>query len=131
MVLNEVLRCNCGQEIQQKSRLHFCFVRIERDDQGLNLTDLMARNGIELKLRALAERVGFDPADDDHRFKVMEESWYLVDDTFPRLVNANLIGGQVPSGVLGIQYELDLSGPVPSSLSGTEVVSVIEDMARS
>jgi len=118
-------------EAPTEGRLHLCFVRIERDDQGTNLTDLMRRSGIELKLRPLAERVGFDPSDDAARFKVTEESWYLVDGSFPRLINEDLANGHVPPGVLGLQYEIDLSGPVPVSLSRAAVENLIQEMARS
>lgn len=48
------------------------------------------------------------PELDDRRFVVLEERWYRVGPSFPRIVPASFGRGAVPAGVGGIDYLLDL-----------------------
>ncbi|AHC14092.1 PD-(D/E)XK motif protein [Salinispira pacifica] len=41
-------------------------------------------------------------------FKVLEEIVYTVDDSFPRISPEFFVNGQIPSGVFGISYSIDL-----------------------
>jgi hypothetical protein len=55
--------------------------------------------------------------------------WYLVDDTFPRLTRSDLVGGELPRGVLSVTYEVDLSGDHPPILGDAEVDAIIQRLS--
>jgi hypothetical protein len=45
---------------------------------------------------------------DGNAFLAVEERWHRVEDGFPRIVPATLVGGAVPGGVLDVEYTVDL-----------------------
>jgi Putative PD-(D/E)XK family member, (DUF4420) len=79
-------------------------------------------------------RAGYDMADEAdyarRRFRSVERRVYAVDATFPRLVPASLVGGDVPPGVILVRYTIDLTGPAPEALRGDAADQLFKAFGR-
>ncbi|MFF0487452.1 PD-(D/E)XK motif protein [Nocardia sp. NPDC004068] len=84
-----------------------------------------------LGLLALA---GYHRADADHyrdkRFRVVEQRWYRVEGTFPRLTETMLEAASIPVVVHDVEYTIDLSGETPAPLEDDEVARYVHRMAE-
>ena len=65
------------------------------------------------------------------RFTLVEQRVYPVDDSFPRITAGSFITGQLPRGVIALNYTIDLSVPPPYPLNETDAAAVITAMAES
>jgi hypothetical protein len=59
----------------------------------------------------------------------LERRLYRVDGDFPKLTRASLVGGELPHGVLSVEYVIDLSGDQPESLEQSDVDRLLDDLA--
>jgi hypothetical protein len=125
-------------EVAPHSKLFLCWIRLEVGvDRGTSLRSLAERvldgsqnrSSIEQKLRNL----GYD-LDQQELFELpllneLERRLYRVDDRFPTLTRTNLIGGDLPRGILAVSYEVDLAGDMPSPVEAGEETRVIHGLA--
>lgn len=114
--------------------LHLAWFRLGEtpgDNGGATLRTLLDQIGAavaDVKLWAeCLSRLGVPAAPqqgfEDRRFSVLEERWYQVGPTFPKVVPAAFADGAVPAGVGGIDYLLDLDVvPVTHQIQDVEGV---------
>lgn len=106
-------------EDPEAGRLYLFSLRVSRDRLARNtlasLVDAVLRGlaGEPESLALFLERVsarGYTPASQRavEGYRVVDESLYRVDGTFPRLTEASL-GDRLPEGVGGLSYELDMT----------------------
>lgn len=88
-------------------------------DLGRTVLDVLAAcrercDPEELDVRMLALGLSDEPDAPaaTTRFTVIEERWYRVDKTFPRVVPASFVSSAVPVGVSGMEYVIDLDHAV-------------------
>ena len=115
--------------------LHLAFVRVEQvPDPGTSILDLVDRivsRGVSrLELLSRLDQVGFSLTDRDAYeriyFEVLEYLIYGVDSDFPRIIPSSFIGGSVPDGVLGIRYQVDLTGALPQPMMASEMSHLMD-----
>lgn len=113
--------------------LYLLFIRFRIDTAGRSVGDLVASlksAGVDgIQLDELVALSGWSESVDDERFVVVEERLYRVDDAFPKIVPDSFTEGDVPSGVVRLQYEVDLTGPQPAPLGGPAASAVLDDLA--
>lgn len=108
--------------------LYLAYVRVERDPNGqsvLNLVAALERAGCAAEhLRGALLKLGITAAHDEEvravLLTVRERTTYLVGDDFPRIVRSSFPGDRLPEGVLGLNYQIDLSSEPPTPLSEAE-----------
>lgn len=112
-------------------RLGFLSVRLEAVPGGsvsltALVTEIRTSGVVATALNRLLEEAGFvegaSPELEDESFEIREERFYEVGPDFPRIVGSSLAGGRLPAGVLGLGYEIDLTGrpPTPLDAAATE-----------
>jgi hypothetical protein len=62
-------------------------------------------------------------------FTQVEARLYRVDDTFPSLTHKDLVGGQLPHGVLGVVYDIDVSGDQPIPVTSLEEQRLLHSLS--
>jgi putative PD-(D/E)XK family protein DUF4420 len=68
--------------------------------------------------------------DDQRRYRVLETRLYPVDRTFPKIVPASFVGGQLPPGTLQLRYVIDISGEPPMPLDAQARVSILRRLLQ-
>lgn len=63
------------------------------------------------------------------KFELIDEHWYLVDESFPRLTAATFPEGLVPPALSGFGYSLDLSLSGAAPLSAGDIATAIGAMS--
>ncbi|MBW3196768.1 PD-(D/E)XK motif protein [Marinobacter nauticus] len=63
-------------------------------------------------------------------FSLENEVLFRVDDAFPRLTVSNFHGGELPLGVQGVKYDIDLSQASGSIIPGTEKVAIQNELIK-
>ncbi|GGO64352.1 PD-(D/E)XK motif protein [Nonomuraea cavernae] len=88
----------------------------------------------ETALLGLLAGVGFRLSDaslyQDVRFTIVEERWYEVDASFPKLTSNDLATAGIPVTVTDVAYTIDLSSEPPSPLESTRVNEHLSSMIR-
>lgn len=119
-------------------RLYLCWVRVEVGiDRGESLRDLVERllnrvsDPVDLEQKLTHYGYDFSTAEmyETPRLTELERRTYLVDDAFPTLTHRNLVGGELPHGVLAVEYDIDLSGDRPTPLTAEENDLVLRRLA--
>ena len=121
-----------------KGTLHLGAMRLERSaSAGESVPDLLedivrlGADGLELMRRAAL--VGYDPQDKEHyvtsRFTVREDRIYEVGVGFPRLSVDAFADHALPSGVVNLRYQIDLSSEPPRPLTPNLVQALYETLA--
>ncbi len=71
------------------------------------------------------ELAGYQTLDDEHyastRLRVEQETWYAVDDRFPRIIESSFLDSEIPAGVEAVDYDVDLALASPRVLGASEV----------
>jgi len=62
------------------------------------------------------------------RFRVITTTIYHVDDSFPRITKSNFLSGQLPNGVVTVDYRIDLSLTPPHPLHPEDVMAVYQNI---
>jgi hypothetical protein len=109
--------------------LHLAHLRVEMpSDQGESVPDLVADlrdlvppEGLGALLAAARYFDGHAADYDALTFRIVEEHWYLVEAGFPRLTADSFPGEEIPVGLGGFSYSLDLAQVIALPLSETEV----------
>ncbi|WP_328980605.1 PD-(D/E)XK motif protein [Streptomyces canus] len=112
--------------------------RLEAHPEGESLPELVTRVrrlcGDELALLGKLAHLGYRPSGEDHRheprLRLAESRWHLVDDDFPRLTAASLIGQAPPVGVLDVQYTVDLAAVRTAPLDDAAVDDLLGHMGE-
>jgi hypothetical protein len=107
-------------------------------EQGEGLLELIERAlrlcDDESALLGLLAAIGFRSFDaafyQDVRFVVIEERWYEVDSSFPKLISNDLVKAGIPISVADVNYTIDLSTEPPSPLESTRVSEHLSSMIR-
>ncbi|WP_157850332.1 PD-(D/E)XK motif protein [Aeromonas dhakensis] len=104
------LAASSGKPLQL---LHF---RFEPVDDGLSI-DLVCDRLISLgvdahMLEEALQRLGMEAGCSTRKemYNLIEARSYTVDNKFPRITPASFIGGELPAGVVQLEYRVDLSG---------------------
>jgi putative PD-(D/E)XK family protein DUF4420 len=129
-----------GQEqlvLPPDGSLYLAVLKLERVDSGEALPDLVssiiAEGGdrYELLMRLAQVDITPDVLDwcKDTRFSVQESRVYSVDADFPRITPQSFIGGQLPAGVVRLDYEIDLTGTPPFPLDRDAVAEMYRSIA--
>lgn len=92
------------------------------------VTSIATAGGDHHALLTRISAMGILPADleqtRDVTFRVVEHRMYVVDDTFPRIVAASFNDGRLPSGVLRISYQIDLTTQPPDPLPEEDIPGI-------
>lgn len=107
-------------------------------DQGEGLLDLVERAlrlcDDETALFSLLASAGFRPSDSHlyqgSRFLIVEERWYRVDASFPKLTSNDLASAGIPITITDVAYTIDLSSEPPSPMEPTRVNEHLSSMIR-
>lgn len=91
---------------------------------GHSVPDLLMELGSlgldALELSAKLHAIGYSSHDApyyaDQRFSVRSVQYFHVDASFPRIVRASFVGGDLPAAVENLRYTIDLTSPPPQPL---------------
>lgn len=118
---------------QEGSQLCLAHLRVETPSpDGESLGEVVARlEEIDQsgRLRGLLAAAGYQ--DEERRaysevtFRLVDEHWFMVDASFPRLTAATFAGGVVPEGLGDFRYTLDLKAATEPPLGATAVDDVL------
>lgn len=118
--------------------LFLCHVEVEQDPAGLLsvsslVNSVVTKSGRLDKIRMLLHGLGCEDHEADewnaYRFNFHDMTVYEVVDGFPSVTSEYFIGGQIPSGVSGITYQIDLSAAMDYVLDGMGVDGVLQKVA--
>jgi len=121
------------------SRLYLVFIRVEHVPAGGQTISEIARDIVglgadRLELFERLARLGCDGGQDDlpadDRFRVTEERFYAVEESFPRITTESFHHNHVPAGVTGLSYEIDLTNEPPYPLDRGEVSALQSRLAH-
>jgi hypothetical protein len=121
-------------EAPQGGQLYLAFIRLRTGSDGASVGQLVhkvrAQAADQQHLDAVLQAFGWtEDGSEPPLFSVAEERWFAVAGDFPRLTREGLVHGEVPAGVVGIRYSIDLTGPSPTPLPDTERSALIEEVA--
>jgi len=117
--------------------LHLAVVKTEYSESGVSIAelaeDIIALGASRPHLASLLESYGIREeslSTIGARLSVVDSRFYEVNEQFPRLVTADLIRGQLASGVIKLSYTIDLSCADLRPLSDAEKEQLLEAMAQ-
>ncbi|MFC8489423.1 PD-(D/E)XK motif protein [Streptomyces sp. NPDC057235] len=124
-------------EAPQDGRLLLAWHRFERTPQGRTVGELAAEaarscvdeSELWLRLARAGYRRGRTDDEGALRVSLVEERWYEVDGTFPRLTAASL-KEPVPDGLLDVRYTVDLAGVRSPTQDEPAVDVFLDEMGR-
>lgn len=114
----------------QDGHLALAFMRLTpaEDGKGRNVNELVSaiaetvsRDGLIKKLRGVGYQVELEESYRDHRFDLVSEVWYAIDDQFSRLRRQSLVDGNLPNWATHLEYVLDLGISAPHAMSDADV----------
>lgn len=123
----------------EDGKLALAWLRLERGPEDAEDLPALVQRALrrcddESALLTLLASVGYYPTDNAHyrdvRFVVAEESWYAVDDEFPKLTRAQLTNPGDIGQVMDVAYTIELSGEAPAPLDGASVAGYLDDLIR-
>jgi hypothetical protein len=115
--------------------LHLCWLRLEvgiERGESLghmveSLLDLVSDPvDLEQKLRNTGYDFSTPEAYEKPLLTELERRVYRVGQDFPRLTRADLKGGDLPRGVLAVDYQIDLSGDQPRPLEPSQTDALLD-----
>lgn len=119
--------------IPQNGELFLAAMKLQRTspDRGENLTDLVNavlkvggnRGDILKSLAAAGVTMASLEECADICFAVEENSIYRIDQTFPRITEADLVRGELPPQIVKMTYQVDLSHEPPHPLADEEAAN--------
>jgi hypothetical protein len=117
---------------QDGCELYLAHLRVETpSSDGESLGELVSRleaTDRSGKLQGLLVAAGYEDAErhaySEVTFRLLEERWFAVDDSFPRLTSSTFAAGAVPAGLGNFRYTLDL-GAVTVPPTASSAVSEI------
>jgi hypothetical protein len=119
------VRINGIKQLEPPAHGHLALahLQVDEDDGGMTVPELVASIREQVgptPLMLRLELAGYQTLDEKHyenlRLKTLQETWYAVDDDFPRIVAATFPGCQVPVGVDDLRYDVDFSLATPTVL---------------
>jgi hypothetical protein len=106
-------------------------------DDGTSVPEVVAQLAelvSSAKLKGLLAAAGYLEDHEENyrglRFRLVEQAWYDVGDTFPRLSRNSFPGGQIPTGLADFQYTLDLTTVTEPPLSEAAVEDHVRRIAQ-
>lgn len=95
--------------------------RLRLNDSGRTVPELIAdclsRAAVPQDVHTRLDRLGLPELDSKElllQFQLAEERWFEVDAAFPAIVPARFAAGHVPTGVVSLEYRIDLDTVRPS-----------------
>ncbi|GEM_PF-691302 len=119
-------------------KLYLASMKLERvEESGENLFDLFSAitkaGGDHTVLLPLLARTGFTTYTlelcSDIRFRVKETHIYQVEGSFPRIISDTFVQGKLPSGVVKVDYIIDLTNEPPYPLTEAAVKALYQELA--
>lgn len=119
-------------------RLYLASMKVDRvEESGESLMDLVNAvtnaGGDQAVLLPLLARAGFTAYTlelcSSIRFIVKENRIYAVEGLFPRIVTDSFVQGSLPSGILKLDYTIDLTNEPPYALTDSAVETLYQELA--
>ncbi|WP_027438320.1 PD-(D/E)XK motif protein [Lachnospira multipara] len=103
-------------QLKSEKALYLYFCRLEKSKEGLSINDvkdMLINDGydedkIEYQLSYLGYNNGASIREE--KYKILEKRRYIVDDKFPRIVDASFKDDHIPDSVIKLTYTVDLDG---------------------
>ena len=117
--------------------LYLAFLRlVQRPGVGLSLSELISelyslgvsRSALRTKLKTLGYEENQEDPFLNKKWEVKDQYVWSVRDKFPRLTKDSFNGGNLPDGVLGLNYSIDLLN-AGAPMSDSEVQRLFNDLA--
>lgn len=135
-----IIRISSVDQLQAPPNTSLCLAhyRFDRDPGGVNLSGLIERltsmGASSDDLSAGLAEIGVYMDDlgpyKGRRYRHVETRSYDVSaQGFPRITRSSFIGGEIPSGTLGMSYSIDLTNAPPSPLNTNEAAEMLRAMA--
>ncbi|MGY1722732.1 PD-(D/E)XK motif protein [Blastococcus sp. SYSU DS0533] len=119
--------------VAASDKLILVYLRVREASEGINLrklvTSLEAQGVDPVSLRGRLNAAGVPLDLNSPSYEVIEERWFTVRDSFPRIIPDSFLGGRVPEGILSLSYRLDLTGPEPVPLEAEARSDILKEMA--
>jgi Putative PD-(D/E)XK family member, (DUF4420) len=118
--------------------LYLCWTRLEVGvERGESLRQIVERlldlvrdpADLEQKLRNSGYDFATSEVYETPLLTELERRLYRVDEKFPKLIRKSLVSGDLPHGVLAVEYAIELSGDQPEPLEQREVDRLLDDLA--
>lgn len=109
--------------------LQLGWFRLRPDEHGQTVTELvdecLARASAPGDIHTRLDRLAVPPLDSGAlllRLRHVEERWFAVDDSFPAIIPARFTTGHVPTGVISVDYRVDLDTVPPMPVDRAAIV---------
>lgn len=118
--------------------LYLGVMRLERVDRDGLTVPALVRELLDLgadrqQLIALLERAGYRLSEsgtyERMHFRVRDHRIYTVDKRFPKIIASSFLSGAVPTGILRLRYDVDLTGESPVPLPAHELDTILTRLA--
>ena len=91
--------------------LKIFFIRLEESSEGYSILDL--KNKLDLKgyvSKKIDRKIAnLETIIMNKKYKVLEAKLYKVDDDFPKIIPESFVGGNIPKGIVKLEYVVDLN----------------------
>lgn len=84
---------------------------------------------LERRLTELGFTPGQHPEFEDERYELKDVRFYEVDADFPRIIRSHFKAGDLPPGILGVRYDIDITNEPPKSLLAGAVEEWLAEFA--
>ena len=121
------------------AKLHLHHLRLERDPNGTDLEQVIARvvkagadrTALGRLLQPLGVSISALEPYRTRKYRVADTRLYDVNGpAFPRLVRSSFQTGSLPPGILRVSYAIDLTNEPPHPATSTEVDALFDAVAR-
>lgn len=116
--------------------LRLGWFRLRLSDGGNTVPELIAdclgRAGVPGDVQTRLDRLGLPELDSKElhlRLQLAEERWFEVDAAFPAVVPARFAAGHIPTGVVSLEYRIDLDTVRPSPTDRAAAIARLLDLS--
>lgn len=102
--------------------LHIIHQRFEPSSTGESINSaalrLMGAGADRETIEKALTKLGYEAgsSDRDVKYQWLQSMKYLVDNVFPRITPSSFVGGALPTGIVAVEYDVDLAGMAGTSL---------------
>lgn len=121
----------------QNGNLYLCRFQVEiassANETLYTVLDDLKSLGCDLRsLESALNHIGFTYNSRDlyeeYAFNVVQDDLYKVDTNFPRITNSSFKNDKLPSGIVAIEYSIDLTSQPPFPISNLERETLLEQL---
>ncbi|MDD6071616.1 MAG: PD-(D/E)XK motif protein [Clostridiales bacterium] len=109
-----VITISSQHQLFSEKRLYLYFCRFEKSNEGVSINDMVERLKTlgcdQFDMEKKLERLGLENGRSirKEKYKILEKRKYIVDENFPRIIKTSFKDDQFPSGIVKLQYDVDL-----------------------